>query len=252
MKSRKGYVYQEKKGIWYARFTYTDNSGTRRNVKRRAENKTRGEKVLKKLIQDFDTGGIAQLDADKITFNELCDFYEKHYVSEAKYVNNRKVSGLRSAATVRGYLKVFREYFGRQKLKAITCEHLRTYRNERLGTSTHQSKQRSLSTVNRALQIAGVIKMITARILLFVAWLIATISVAAFLNNAPFEHRAIVAVLFGLPVAIILFLLERWITKTVSKREAEQNAKPNSIAEVKTLKEKRTASTYYILKWFDS
>lgn len=149
MKSRKGYVYQEEKGIWYARFTYTDNSGKRRNVKRRAENKTHGEKILKKIIQDFDSGGIAQLDADKITFNELCDFYEKHYVSEAKYVNNRKVSGLRSVATVRGYLKVFREYFGRQKLKAITYEHLRTYRNERLGTSTHQSKQRSLSTVNR-------------------------------------------------------------------------------------------------------
>jgi integrase len=149
MKSRKGYVYQEEKGIWYARFTYTDNSGKRRNVKRRAENKTHGEKILKKIIQDFDNGGIAQLDADKVTFNDLCDFYEKHYVSEAKYVNNRKVSGLRSVATVRGYLKVFREYFGRQKLKAITYEHLRTYRNERLGTSTHQSKQRSLSTVNR-------------------------------------------------------------------------------------------------------
>ncbi len=149
MKSRKGYVYQEKKGIWYARFTFTDNSGKRRNVKRRAENKTNGEQILKKLIQDFDNGGIARIDAEKVTFNELCDFYEKRYVTEAKYVNNRKVSGLRSVASVRGYLKVFRQHFGREKLKAITYEHLRTYRSERLSTSTHQSKQRSLSTVNR-------------------------------------------------------------------------------------------------------
>ena len=149
MKSRKGYVYQEKKGIWYARFTFTDYCGKRRNVKRRAENKTHGEKILKKIIQDFDNSGVAQLDAEKVTFNELCDFYEKYYVTEAKYVNNRKVSGLRSVSGVRGYLKVFREHLGRQKLKAITYEHLRIYRNERLGTSTHQSKQRSLSTVNR-------------------------------------------------------------------------------------------------------
>lgn len=149
MKTRKGYVYQEKNGVWYARFNYTDNSGKRRNVKRKADNKTHGEEVLKKLVYDFDNGGIEKLDAEKVTFNELCDFYEKHYVTEAKYVNNRKVSGLRSVASVRGYIKVFREYFGRQILNSLTYEHLRTYRNERLGTSTHQSKQRSLSTVNR-------------------------------------------------------------------------------------------------------
>ncbi len=46
-------------------------------------------------------------------------------------------------------LKFFVNTFGRQKLKAITYEHLRTYRNERLSTGTHQSKQRSLATVNR-------------------------------------------------------------------------------------------------------
>lgn len=149
MKARKGYVFQVKGGVWCARFTFTDNGGKRRNVRRRATSKSHGEEVLKEIIREFDKGGAEQLDAARITFNELCDFYEKHYVSEAKYVNNRKVSGLRSVAGVRGYIKVFREHFGRQKLKAITYEHLRTYRNERLNTSTHQSKQRSLSTVNR-------------------------------------------------------------------------------------------------------
>lgn len=149
MKTRKGYVYQTKSGAWYARFTYTDNGGKRRNVNRRAKNKTHGEEILKELIREFDKGGGGQLEAAKIDFNDLCDFYEKHYVSEAKYVNNRKVSGLRSVASVRGYIKVFREHFGRKKLSTITYEHLRTYRNERLGTSTHQSKQRSLATVNR-------------------------------------------------------------------------------------------------------
>ncbi|MGI8885252.1 MAG: hypothetical protein ACR2IA_13535 [Pyrinomonadaceae bacterium] len=49
MKARKGYVFQVKNGIWYARFTYTDNGGKRRNVKRRANIKSHGEEILKEL-----------------------------------------------------------------------------------------------------------------------------------------------------------------------------------------------------------
>lgn len=149
MKSRKGYVYQEKNGSWFARITFTDNSGKRRNIKRSAKNKSDGEEVLKKLINEFDSGGIEKINASKIDFNDLCDFYEKHYVTEAKYVNNRKITGLRSVSSVRGYIKVFRQHFGRMLLKNITYEHLRIYKISRLTTSTHQSNQRSLSTVNR-------------------------------------------------------------------------------------------------------
>ena len=110
-----------------------------------------GEGILKQPIPEFEDGGAEQLDAARVTFNDLCDFYERHYLCDAKYVGGRKVAGLRSAVTVRGYLKVFRQHFGRQKLKAITYEHLRSYRIERLGTSTQQSAQRSLATVNREL-----------------------------------------------------------------------------------------------------
>lgn len=151
MKSRKGYVYEEKAGRWYARFTYTDNGGKRHNVKRRVKSKSHGNEVLKQLIREFDKGGAEQVEAGRVDFNQLCDFYEKHYLMDAKYVNNRKVAGLRSASSVRGYVKGFREHFGRQRLKDITYEHIRTFRNHRLCSSTHQSKQRSLATVNREL-----------------------------------------------------------------------------------------------------
>lgn len=151
MKARKGYVYEEKAGRWYARFTYTDNGGRRHNVKRRVRSKSHGNDVLKQLIREFDKGGAEQVEAGRVDFNQLCDFYEKHYLMDAKYVNNRKVAGLRSASSVRGYVKVFRQHFGRQRLKDVTYEHIRTFRNLRLCGSTHQSKQRSLATVNREL-----------------------------------------------------------------------------------------------------
>jgi integrase len=64
-------------------------------------------------------------------------------------VNGRKVSGLRSVRNVRGNVNVLLEYFGKQKLRSITYEDLLTFRNARLKTSTHQSEQRSIATVNR-------------------------------------------------------------------------------------------------------
>jgi integrase len=148
MKSRTGYVYQEK-GSWYARLTYTDNGGHRKNIKRRVESKTHGYQILKQLIQTLEEKGQHAIEADRFTFNDLCDYYTKHYMIPAQYVEGRKIAGLRSIAGVTGYVKVFREYFGRQKIKTITYDDLSLFRSKRLKTSTHQSKQRSLTTVNR-------------------------------------------------------------------------------------------------------
>lgn len=151
MKARKGYVYyNEERKAWYARLTYTDNSGKRKSIKKRANSKTHGEEeVLPQLIATFKVGGRPAIDAEKLTFNDIADYYEKHYCKEAQYVNGRKVSGLRSVAAIRGYLKVFREHFGRQKLRTIAYEDLLSFRNRRLTTPTHQSEQRSITTVNR-------------------------------------------------------------------------------------------------------
>ena len=66
-------------------------------------------------------------------------------------MNGRKIAGLRSFVNVKGYIKVFREHFGSSKLKSLTYDDLRAYRLNRLSTSTHQSKQRSIATVNREL-----------------------------------------------------------------------------------------------------
>lgn len=150
MKARKGYVYFDKNtDSWKARFTYTDNTGKRKNVKRKANSKSHGEEVLKQLIRTYDSGGGAALAAEKVTMNDLCDYYAEHYLHPAQYVGNRKIAGLRSVTSVEGYVKVFREHFGKQKLKAINYEDLRVFKLKRLKTPTQQSEFRSLATVNR-------------------------------------------------------------------------------------------------------
>jgi integrase len=150
MRTRTGQIYQDKKtNNWIARVDYKNTNGKRTSVKRKADNKTQAREVLKQLLETLEKGGRKAFDAEKLTINDLCDFYQEHYLKPAEVINGRKVSGLRSHVTVNGYIKVFREYFGGIKLKELTYEDIRTFRDKMLKRSTHQSARISLTTVNR-------------------------------------------------------------------------------------------------------
>ena len=152
MKQRTGQVFQDKKnGCWIARICYKNKNGKRTAIQRKTENKTQAKQVLNELLQTLEKGGRKAIDAEKMTFSDLIDYYEKIYCKPAHYVNGRKVSGLRSFVGVKGYLKVFRECFGTLKLHALTYDDIYSYRLERLTTPTHQSSQRAIATVNREL-----------------------------------------------------------------------------------------------------
>lgn len=56
-KERSGYVYQDKQGSWYVRTTVMDSSGKRRNVKRRAKDKTEARQILKTILRQIDDEG---------------------------------------------------------------------------------------------------------------------------------------------------------------------------------------------------
>ncbi len=152
MKQRTGQVFQDKKtGDWIARVCYKNKNGKRTAVQRKAENKTQAKQVLAELLDVLEKGGRKAIDAEKMTFSDLVNYYEEIYCKPPHYVNGRKVSGLRSFVSVRGYLKIFRECFGGLKLNSITYDDIYKYRLERLTTPTHQSSQRAIATVNREL-----------------------------------------------------------------------------------------------------
>jgi integrase len=152
MRERTGQIFENKKnGLWTARVCYKNKNGKRTAVQQTAESKADAKKILKELLDTLENGGRKALDAEKLTINDLCDYYEKHYAKAPQYINGRKVSGLRSFVSIKGYIKVFRESFGGIKLKSLTYDDLRSFRAERLLTPTHQSAQRSIATVNREL-----------------------------------------------------------------------------------------------------
>jgi integrase len=150
MRQRSGYVFfDEKEKCWIARTQVTDENGKRRNVKRRAKSKAEAEQKLKGLLRQIDDEGSKVVDYNLLTFNDLADHYEKHYLKVAVYVDGQKVSGLRDVSRPKELLKHFRAFFGKKKLREITYGDLVSYRDKRFKVPTPQKKQRTISSWNR-------------------------------------------------------------------------------------------------------
>lgn len=150
MKNRSGYIY-EQNGKWIARVTIKDNQGKGRNIKRTAKTKSEAKEFLKMLLQQIETEGIKGIDAAKLTFNDLADYYQTHYTIEPVYYNDRKISGLQDWKRRKNMVKMFCTYFGNCKVREITYDDLLTFRTARLKTPKKNKPQRSITTVNREL-----------------------------------------------------------------------------------------------------
>ncbi len=162
-KERSGYIYQDKQGSWYARTTVTDSSGKRRNVKRRAQDKTEARQILKTILRQIDDEGEKTLDAATITFNDLADYYAERYLKPAEYRDERKTSGLRSLDRAQHAVVIFRQYFGGRKLRSITYGDLYAFKQRRLATPTQYTHPRTIASVNRELVVLRRILNIAVR-----------------------------------------------------------------------------------------
>lgn len=147
---QQGYVYHDKREeCWYARITVTDGSGKRRNIKKRGKDKAEAREILKTLSRQVEDEGSKFADYGRITFNDLGDFYQKHYLKAAEYVDGRKIAGLRDFKRPLGCLKNFREYFGKRRLREITYGDIYAYRSLRLQIATQHNRPRTIADWNR-------------------------------------------------------------------------------------------------------
>lgn len=152
MKERIGQLFENKKtGKWVARVAYKNTNGKKTAIQKTAETEEGAKKLLKKLIDKVENGGRKEIEADKMSFNDLADYYESHYAKPAKFVDDRKIEGLRNYKRIKGFLKNFRAYFGKMRLKAIGYEEILAFRNYRLSIPTHYKKTRNIATMNREL-----------------------------------------------------------------------------------------------------
>lgn len=153
-RERKGSVLKRKDGSIFARVTFVDSaSGKRKDKLRRAANRTHARELIKEMLREVDDYGEQSLDTSRKTFADLADYYEKHYLIEAKYKNGKKISGLRSLAPSRGVLKTLCDHFGKRLLRTITYGNVLALRSLRLETKTRHDKERNVGTVNRELAL---------------------------------------------------------------------------------------------------
>lgn len=96
MEKRKVGSIVSKNGKLYARVRFTDESGKKRDIWRSANSKKDAKVKIKELIEDSEIKTSKELDATRMTFFQLVDFYEANYLHEAIYINERKISGIRN------------------------------------------------------------------------------------------------------------------------------------------------------------
>jgi len=142
-KERSGSIVKRKprtkgeKPSWWARVTYIDPvTGKRRDLQRRADSKADARDRVHDLIKEIDTTDGRTLAHERKTFLDLANYYEKHYLKPAEYIEGRKVAGLRSLEGLSGQLNAARDFFGRRPLRTITYADLADFRSQRLKTPT--------------------------------------------------------------------------------------------------------------------
>lgn len=153
---RTGSIWKHE-GHLFARVTYTDEFGKRRDLKRKAFSRTHARQLIKEMLREIEDRGESSLDSSRLTFAHLAKHYKERYATPARYIESRKIAGLRSHAEVKRIVEILAKHFGSKRLRSITHGDILQFRTKRLDTAvkfkTAPSRQRSIATVNRELTV---------------------------------------------------------------------------------------------------
>ena len=117
-RKRKGSIVT-KNGKLYARVQFVDEFNKKRDIWRTATSKNDANAKIKALIEESETKTAKELDAARMTFNQLANFYEDTYLHEAVYINEPKISGIRNIKPNQYNLKSLRAYFSNRFIQLI-------------------------------------------------------------------------------------------------------------------------------------
>ena len=146
--------YRIRDGKVYARITYFDEKGKRRDVMRLAESRAHAKELAAQMRRELKDHGERIVDADKLKFEELAGYYEEDKVKPAQYHGDRKIAGLRSLSSVRLVLKTLIAHFGKRFIKTITPTDIEKFKAGRLNTTAQRSGEKlTIATVNRELEL---------------------------------------------------------------------------------------------------
>lgn len=140
-------------GQLYARVVYRDESGKRVERHYKAESKTHAREIHQQKLRELSEHGQQMLDTDRMTFAELAGVYEERKLIPAEYHQDRKTAGLRSLKSAKVFLSVLVDFFGARRIRSITHSDVEKFRRDRLKTKTVRGTERSITSVNRELEL---------------------------------------------------------------------------------------------------
>lgn len=152
----------------YVRVRLTKD-GRRRALWRQVKTPAEAVRVAARLSDKLAAGESDELLAARKTFADLADYFERHYVVEAEYVDGRKVAGLRDVKHAQFHLGLLRAHFGKKPLRSITYGSVKHFKlwllkepvtrrrpdGERVEVkdAAGRARTRSITTVHRVLQL---------------------------------------------------------------------------------------------------
>lgn len=152
-RQRTGCVIERKdRDGWWARLSYSDKSGKRRTLQRKAQNRTEAKQLLKKMLREVEDHGPEIVEADKMRFAALAKIYEERKLIPPEYEGDTKTKGLRSYKSQKRRLKTLVDYFGKKLIRSISYSDLEQFKDDRLALATWRGDKRSYADVNRDLQ----------------------------------------------------------------------------------------------------
>lgn len=124
------------KGNLYARIQYQDDTGKQKEKLRRVPTGKKSDvwKIVRDMRDELSQHGEETLNADKMTFADLCEKYEESKAIPAIIKDGHKVAGLKSLKPVKTYIKIAKDYFGKKRLRSIKPRDIEKFRNARLET----------------------------------------------------------------------------------------------------------------------
>jgi integrase len=153
-RTRTGAIYEDDWGRWWARVRYTDDLGRRREKRKLGLNKTDAKEKRDELLSEIKQHGVAVVGNDRMTFEDLAGYFEKHYLIPAEYRDGRKIAGVRETRNFKSMLKTLRAHFGKKRLRSLTYGDLRAYKLARLRSKSQRGGEMlKVGTVNRELSV---------------------------------------------------------------------------------------------------
>jgi len=141
-----------RRGKLYARVTYVDQFGKRREITRKALDRADARRIIDELHARLDQHGDQAVLNDRSTITEVIEQYRAEKAGPAVLRDGVKIAGLKSSYNMGFTLDVLIENFGRKKLRDLKPAHLHEFKKRRLATKTRYGKDRTVASVNRELE----------------------------------------------------------------------------------------------------